>query len=137
MNRFLSVTQPITPTIAAASPGNVNLAAVQTLDEVSVRLSGARVSTRGTFVANVQVENHSDRSFGFVPLFVEVRDVNGQPVASRLRLNRSGDGIVAPGETLSGEVYLLDRYWNNSGSQDLTLVLREGTSGNRNFHVRF
>jgi hypothetical protein len=68
---------------------------------------------------------------------VEVRDVNGQPVASRLRLNSSGDGMVAPGETLQGEVYLLDRYWNTAGSQELTLVIREGTSGNRNFHVHF
>jgi serine/threonine protein kinase len=137
MNRFLSVTQPITSTIAAVPPGNVNLAATQTVDAVSVRLNGARVSTRGTFVANLQVENRSDRSFGFVPLFVEVRDVNGQPVASRLRLNSSGDGMVAPGETLQGEVYLLDRYWNTAGSQELTLVIREGTSGNRNFHVHF
>ncbi|WAL58912.1 serine/threonine-protein kinase [Thermocoleostomius sinensis] len=137
MNRFLSVTQPITSTLAGIAPGRVSLIAAQTVDDVSVRLDGARVSTRGTFVANLQVENRSDRSFGFVPLFVEVRDANGQPVASRLRLNSSGDGMVAPGETLQGEVYLLDRYWNTTGSQDLTLVIREGTSGNRNFHVHF
>lgn len=136
MNRFLSVTQPITPTIAA-TPSTVKLAAAQTLDAVSVRLNGARISPRGTFVTNVQVENRSDRSFGFVPLFVEVRDANGQAVASRLRLNSSRDGIVAPGEILQGEMYLLDRYWDHSGSQELTLVIREGTSGNRNFHLQF
>ena len=139
-NRFLSnqILAPMTPGIAAVTPGNVDLIASQTLNAVSIRLDGARVSSRGTFVANLKVENQSDRPFGFVPLFAEVRDASGQTVPARLRLsNGSEDGMIAPGEMLQGEVYLLDRYWNNSGNQNLTLVIREGTSGNRNFHVTF
>lgn len=139
-NRFLSnqILAPMSPSIAAITPGNVDLIASETLNDVSIRLNGARVSSRGTFVANVQVENQSSRPFGFVPLFAEVRDASGQAVPARLRLSSgSADGMVDPGERLQGEVYVLDRFWNNSGSQNLTLVIREGTSGNRNFRVDF
>lgn len=139
-NRFLSsqILAPLSPSNAAVTPGNVDLMASETLNDVSIRLHGARVSSRGTFVANLQVENQSDRPFGFVPLFAEVRDASGQSVPARLRLTSgSEDGMIDPGERLQGEVYLLDRYWNDSGNQNLTLVIREGTTGNRNFHVAF
>jgi serine/threonine-protein kinase len=119
------------------TPGNVPLSVTQTLNEVSVRLSGARVNPRGTFVATILVENDSDRPFGFVPLFAEVRDATGQPVSSRVTFNGARDAMVAPGEQLQGEVYLLDRFWNEAGTQDLTLVIREGTSGSRSFNVPF
>ncbi|HEY9662247.1 MAG TPA: hypothetical protein V6C65_27645, partial [Allocoleopsis sp.] len=118
-------------------PGNVNLSAGQTVNNVSIRLNGARVNPGGTFVANLQVDNQSDRSFGFVPLFAEVRDASGHPVESRVLFHGSEDAMVAPGENIQGEVYLLDRYWNTAGNQNLTLVIREGTSGNRNFYVQF
>lgn len=118
-------------------PGNVNLSAGQTVNNVSIRLNGARINPGGTFVANLQVDNQSDRSFGFVPLFAEVRDASGHPVESRVLFHGSEDAMVAPGENIQGEVYLLDRYWNTAGNQNLTLVIREGTSGNRNFYVQF
>lgn len=117
--------------------GDVALSAAQTLSDVSVRIDGARVNPWGTYVANIQVENRSSRPFGFVPLFAEIRDASGQRVSSRMTFHSSNDAMVNPGEMLQGEVYLLDRYWNNSGAQDLTLVIREGTSGNRNFYVQF
>lgn len=119
------------------APGNVSLAAAQTLNDVSIRLSGARVISGGTYAANLIVENQSNRAFGFVPLFAEVRDANGQPVQSRVLFHGSEDAMVNPGERIQGEIYLLDRYWNEAGSQNLTLVIREGTSGNRNFRVQF
>jgi serine/threonine protein kinase len=119
------------------TPGNVPLSVAQTLNEVSVRLNGARVNPRGTFVATILVENDSDRPFGFVPLFAEVRDATGQPVSSRVTFNGARDAMVAPGEQLQGEVYLLDRFWNEAGTQELTLVIREGTSGSRSFNVPF
>lgn len=128
---------PSHPPMYRVAPGSVNLFASQTLNEVSVRLSGAHVNSRGTYVANFMVENSSDRAFGFVPLFAEVRDANGQPVGSRVMIPGSEDALVAPGELLQGEVYLFDRYWDESGTQNLTLVIREGTSGNRNFYVHF
>ncbi|PSB66661.1 hypothetical protein C7B61_10115, partial [filamentous cyanobacterium CCP1] len=95
------------------------------------------INPRGTFVATILVENDSDRPFGFVPLFAEVRDATGQTVSSRVTFNGAGDAMVNPGEQLQGEVYLLDRLWNEAGSQDLTLVIREGTSGTRSFYVPF
>ena len=119
------------------APGNVSLSAAQTVNDVSIRLSGARVISGGTYAANLIVENQSNRAFGFVPLFAEVRDSSGQPVQSRVLFHGSEDAMVNPGEHIQGEIYLLDRYWNEAGSQNLTLVIREGTSGNRNFHVQF
>ncbi|NJR65916.1 MAG: hypothetical protein HC772_12315 [Leptolyngbyaceae cyanobacterium CRU_2_3] len=83
------------------------------------------------------LNNYSDRTFGFVPLFAEVRDARGQTVKSRILLRGSEDGVVEPGETLRGQLFLLDRRWNSSGSQSLTLVIREGTSGSRSFHLPF
>ncbi|WP_416672855.1 protein kinase domain-containing protein [Egbenema bharatensis] len=124
-------------TSSPVPPGNVPLSVTQTLNEVSVRLSGARVNPRGTFVATILVENDSERTFGFVPLFAEVRDADGQTVSSRVTFNGSPDAMIAPGGRLQGEVYLLDRVWKETGSQDLTLVIREGTTGSRRFYVSF
>ncbi|GAB4372720.1 MAG: hypothetical protein Kow00121_15320 [Elainellaceae cyanobacterium] len=132
-NRLALSSRPAGPIM----PGNVNLSASHTVDNVSVRLDGAHVNSRGTYVATFLVQNSSDRAFGFVPVFAEVRDANGQTVGSRVMIPGSEDALVAPGETLQGEVYLFDRYWNSAGAQDLTLVIREGTSGNRNFYVQF
>ncbi|NJR60454.1 MAG: protein kinase [Cyanobacteria bacterium CRU_2_1] len=116
---------------------NVALSSIQTLSNVSIWIDGARINPRGTFVANLVVENSSDRSFGFIPLFAEVRDSNGETITARVLFHGSEDAVVEPGESLRGEVYVLDRHWNSSGSQNLTLMIQEGTSGNRRFHIPF
>ena len=119
------------------SPGNVQLSAFQTLDNVSLGLNGAWINPGGTYVANLVMQNSSDRTFGFVPLFAEVKDASGQPVQARILLRGSEDGMIRPGGTLRAQLYLLDRRWITAGNQNLTLVIHEGTSGSRNFSLAF
>lgn len=121
----------------ALSTGSVPLSALQTLNNVSLELDGAWLNPGGTYVANLVFENSSDRAFGFVPLFAEVRDGSGQPIQSRILLRGSEDGVIEPGKTLRGQLFLLDRRWSTAGAQNLTLVIREGTSGNRSFNLPF
>ncbi|MBW4515979.1 MAG: protein kinase [Timaviella obliquedivisa GSE-PSE-MK23-08B] len=109
----------------------------QTLNNVSIQLDDARVSPNGTVAANLVVENHSDRTFGFVPLFAEVEDANGNVVRSRVHFTNREDGVAEPGEVLYGQVHMFNREWNSSGSQNLALVIQEGTTGNRNFRLVF
>ncbi len=109
----------------------------QTLNDVSIQLDGARVSPDGTVAANLIVENHSDRTFGFVPLFAEVEDANGNIIRSRVQFINTEDGVAEPGEVLHGQVHMFNRQWNSSGSQNLALVIQEGTTGSRNFRLAF
>lgn len=131
-------TQPVAPTTGGNyTTAQVALMAHQVLNQVTVRLDGARVSPSGTFVANLVIDNQSDRPFGFVPLFAEVQDAAGQPVRSRIFFDASGDVLAQPGSSLRGQVYVLEGTWTNSGPQDLFLVIREGTSGGRTFRISF
>jgi serine/threonine protein kinase len=119
------------------STGNVQLSAFQTLNNVSLGLNGAWINPGGTYVANLVMQNDSDRAFGFVPVFAEVKDASGQAVQARILLRGSEDGIIQPGGTLRAQLYLLDRRWISAGTQNLTLVIHEGTSGSRNFSLAF
>jgi serine/threonine protein kinase len=119
------------------STGNVQLSAFQTLNNVSLGLNGAWINPGGTYVANLVMQNSSDRAFGFVPLFAEVKDKSGQSVQARILLRGSEDGMIQPGGTLRAQLYLLDRQWIAAGTQNLTLVIHEGTSGSRNFSLAF
>jgi hypothetical protein len=131
------VTQRPTQTIAATPPAEPKTLAQQTLNDVSIQLDGARVSPDGTVAANLVVENHSDRNFGFVPLFAEVEDADGNIVRSRVQFTNTDDGIAEPGEVLHGQIHMFNRQWNSSGSQNLALVIQEGTTGSRNFRLTF
>jgi serine/threonine-protein kinase len=123
-------------TIAAPSSASKTLAQ-QTLNDVSIQLAEARVSPDGTVAANLVVENHSDRTFGFVPLFAEVEDADGNIVRSRVHFTNTEDGMAEPGEVLHGQIHMFNRQWKSSGSQNLALVIQEGTSGSRNFRLTF
>ncbi|MBD3883343.1 protein kinase [Phormidium tenue FACHB-886] len=122
---------------SAPSTGGVQLSASQTLNNVSLGLDGAWINPGGTYVANLVMANGSDRTFGFVPLFAEVRDASGKAVQARILLRGSEDGMIQPGETLRAQLYLLDRRWSTAGNQNLTLLIREGTSGSRTFSLAF
>ncbi|HEY9628555.1 MAG TPA: serine/threonine-protein kinase [Coleofasciculaceae cyanobacterium] len=139
LTRPLSIAASVSssPFSSSLATGSVPLSALQTLNDVSLGLEGAWINPGGTYVANLVLENYSDRTFGFVPLFAEVRDASGQTVQSRILLRDAEDGMVAPGSTLRGQLFLLDRRWHSSGEQNLTLVIREGTSGSRNFYLPF
>ncbi len=118
------------------NPGRVALAATQYDSGVQIQLDGAYVNQSGTYVADLVIKNDSDRSFGFVPVLAFVHDPNGQEVQSRISLE-ADDEFVSPGETLRGRVFVLGRRWNDAGTQNLTLVLNEGTSGRRSFRIPF
>jgi hypothetical protein len=119
------------------STGSVQLSAFQQLNNVSLGLNGAWINPGGTYVANLVMQNDSDRTFGFVPLFAEVKDASGQPVHARILLRGSENGMIQPGGTLRAQLYLLDRRWITAGNQNLTLVIHEGTTGSRDFNLAF
>lgn len=124
---------PLSPTPVVAQ----QTLSQQTLNNVSIQLDDARVSPDGTVAANLVVENNSDRTFGFVPLFAEVEDANGNIVRSRVHFTNAEGGIAEPGQVLHGQVHMFNRTWNSSGSQNLALVIQEGTTGSRNFRLTF
>lgn len=117
-------------------PGQVALAAAQYDSGVQIQLDGAYVNQSGTYVANLIIENESDRSFGFVPVMARVQDPSGQDVQARVSLETDSE-LVSPGEILRGRVFVLGRRWNDAGTQNLTLVVNEGTSGGRHFRIPF
>jgi len=125
------------PSLPTPSPSVAQTLSQQTLNNVSIQLDDAKVSPDGTLAANLVVANHSDRTFGFVPLFAEVEDANGNIVRSRVHFINTDDGIAEPGEVLHGQVRMFNREWNSSGSQNLALVIQEGTTGSRNFRLAF
>lgn len=140
-----AIAVPSPPRLVASAPLQANPTPIvaqpplsqQTLNNVSIQLDGARVAPDGTVAANLVIENHSDRTFGFVPLFAEVEDANGNIVRSRVHFTNAEAGIAEPGEVLHGQVRMFNRQWNSSGSQNLALVIQEGTTGSRNFRLTF
>ncbi|MGJ3249433.1 MAG: protein kinase domain-containing protein [Elainellaceae cyanobacterium] len=128
---------PPSPTRSSAS-GAVPLLAAQNLDDVSVRLDGAHVNTSGTFVANVVIENQSDRTFAFVPVYAaRIETEWGQPITSRISFGNSSEPVVERGDRLTGQLFVLGQRWKDSGSQNLVLVIEEGTTGGRTFRIPF
>jgi hypothetical protein len=114
----------------------LSVEAGQTVNDVSIRIEGAQLSSTGTLIANFTVENDSNRVFGFVPLFTEVRDANQQPIRSRMMIG-SENAMVPPGGRLQGQMFIFDRDWNNSPHQNLRLLISEGTTGSRAFDIVF
>jgi len=117
--------------------GNVPLAASQTRNNVAIRLEGANVSRSGSFTANLLIENRSDRSFGFLPLFVKVINSEGESVPVKISFETEGDGIVQPGDRLAAKLFVFGQPWRNAASQNLTLIITEGTGGGRLFRIPF
>ncbi|MBD2465648.1 hypothetical protein H6G89_32160 [Oscillatoria sp. FACHB-1407] len=129
-----------TPAVRPTQPasGEIALTSGQTVQDVSLRLESARVTRQGTYALNLVIENNSPRNFGFVPLYGgRIEDEAGNTVRSRILFGNGGGVLVEPGSTVQGEVYVLDRRWEGSGSQNLYLVVREGTPGGRTFRVPF
>lgn len=113
--------------------GNIVTSATQTLNNVSIWIDGSRTEADGRFVANLWIQNRSGRGFGFVPLYAESRDPSGQTVRSRVLFTGTADTMLEPGESLNGQIYLLER----PSSSRLSLVIQESTSGNRTFRIPF
>lgn len=113
--------------------GSVVTSATQTLNDVSIWIDGSRTQADGRFVANLWLQNRSGRGFGFVPLYAESQDQTGQIIRSRVLFTGTADTMLEPGESLTGQIYLLER----PSSSRLTLVIQESTSGNRTFRIPF
>jgi hypothetical protein len=114
--------------------GSVTTSATQTLQDVSIWIDGTRTETDGKFVANLWIQNRSRQGFGFVPLYAESRDSDGNPLRSRVLFTGATSTMLEPGKALMGQIYLLDR---PASVQALTLVIQESTSGNRTFRIPF
>lgn len=128
---------PALPPSASMPQGNVALGGGQTVNDVTMRIDGAYVQNSGSYIANLVIDNRSDRTFGFVPLFARVKDEEGRDVRVRLRFDVQGDIVVRPGESLRGELFVINRQWNPGSAQGLTLFVREGTTGGREFEMSF
>lgn len=129
------------PRIAAAATtvtGAVPLVAAQTLDGVTIRIDGAHVNTSGTFIANLVIENRSDRTFGFVPVYgAYVENSWGQDITSRVSLGNSSEPVIGPGQRLTGQLFILGQRWKADDAQNLVLIVQEGTTGGRTFQISF
>jgi hypothetical protein len=117
--------------------GETTLVATQTLDEVEIQFNGATVSSSGSFITNFTIANRSSSVFGFVPVFASVEDASGQPVTAKIKLNDGENGMLDPGASVQGQVQVLNHPWNESGTQGLVLVVKEGTTGGRVFRMPF
>jgi serine/threonine protein kinase len=115
--------------------GSATLSATQTLGDVSIWVDGSWTNPSGTFAANLVIQNRSSRAFGFVPLYAESRDANGQLARRRILFTGSNTAMIEPGQVIRGQLSLLDR--STSSPQNLTLVIQESTSGGRNFRIPF
>jgi hypothetical protein len=113
--------------------GSLITSATQTLDNVSIWIDGTRTEADGRFVANLWIQNRSRQGFGFVPLYAESRDANGNTLRSRVLFTSANGTMLEPGKSLMGQIYLMDR----PAAQQLTLVIQESTSGSRQFRIPF
>lgn len=114
---------------------DIALAARQELNAVTIQFDGGQVNSAGSYEVNVIVENNSDRPFAFVPVFVKVQTADGEDVSARFSFEDPNHTAAEPGETLRGKLRVLGQDWQSSGSQGLTLVIREGTTGGRVFRI--
>jgi len=129
--------QTSAPRRNTSTVGPVALVATQNRDDVVIRLTGATVSTSGSYTVKFAIENNTAEPFGFVPVFAQVLDADGQRITARFSMNTEGNAFVPPGQTLEGQAQVVGRDWDESGTQNLTLVIKEATVGVRVFRVPF
>jgi archaellum component FlaG (FlaF/FlaG flagellin family) len=105
--------------------------------DVTIRVDSANVNRTGTYSLNLSIENQSDRPFAFVPLFAEVLTSSGEKVKARytFEAGESGSVVAEPGQILRGKVTILGQPWVTNDKQDLTLLIKEGTSNSRVFRI--
>ena len=118
--------------------GKVPLTARVERDQVTVSLDGAIVANTCTsFTIKVRIKNDSDRTFTFVPGFVQVLNGNGDPLKTNLTFKKGQSSTAQVGEEIEANLQVFKRSWSNDGKQDLTLELKEGSSVARVFRVAF
>ncbi|MGK7891326.1 MAG: M48 family metalloprotease [Leptolyngbyaceae cyanobacterium] len=109
------------------------------LTREGVTISLEAFSLRSTTVsARIVIQNNSDRPFGFVPIFTRVVDVDETRFASNIAFETAGgDVLVPPGETLSGTLSVFGGDRPTALTDEMFLVITEGTSGGRLFRIGF
>jgi len=128
-------TQPAsTPRRNQPRSGPVALNIVQKKDDVQISINRANVNATGGFTVDLVIKNDSNDKFGFVPLFVQVLDDSGNRVSSRFLLTAGEDAFVPPGGSLRRTLLIVGARWQ-TGSQDLTVVVKESTPGGRVFRI--
>ncbi|MBC6481609.1 MAG: M48 family metalloprotease [Hormoscilla sp. GM7CHS1pb] len=128
-------TQPAsTPRRNQPRSGPVALNIVQRKGDVQISINRANVNATGGFTVDLVIKNDSNDKFGFVPLFVQVLDDSGNRVSSRFLLTAGEDAFVPPGGSLRRTLLIVGARWQ-TGSQDLTVVVKESTPGGRVFRI--
>jgi len=133
---------------------NFPLHGEETINGVTFRFTGAYVNeTAGnrSVVAYWIIENRSDRSFAFYPNRVSVANATGQAIAcptvtspsqgsegaqgcARLNVDGSYDPVVEPGQSITGQVTILQR---PAALEGWFLILPEASLHQRQFQVPF
>jgi len=114
--------------------GIVAITSGRTDENVEIRLDGGKVDSDRNFTITFIVENRSDRPFAFIPLYAQVLTESGRKLKTRFS---SANVVVPAGEKITGEVQILGQTWNSQGSQNLTLFIKESSSGGRVFRIPF
>ncbi|MEI6064801.1 MAG: M48 family metalloprotease, partial [Pseudanabaena sp. ELA748] len=129
---------PVVAVSSGCTKGKVPLTARLQRDQVTVSLKGAFVATScSSFTANVEIQNDSDRSFTFVPGFIQVFDTNNDRRKARLTMKKGQTTSVEPGQIVEANLQVFDHRWNGNGKQDLTFEIKEGSSVVRVFRLAF
>jgi len=122
---------------ADCQKGKVPLTARTERDRVTVSLDGAIVNSCTSFTIKVKIKNDSDRTFTFVPGFVQVLNNNGEPLKTNLTFAKGQSSTAQVGQEIESSLQIFKRSWSNDGKQDLTLELKEGSSVARVFRLAF
>lgn len=120
--------------VVALKLGDIALNSSQLRDDVEVRIDGAKLETARNFTVKFTIENRSNTPFIFVPLYGEVIDAKGKKLTARFY---TSDSRMAPGAKMTGEARVYGYAWKSEASQNLTLVIKESSSGSRLFRVGF
>jgi hypothetical protein len=84
----------------------------------------------------LSIENRSNKPFGFSPLSVQILDVNSDKV-NAIVIPATGVILISPNNSLKTRLSVLWLCWNNSGTQNLLLRIREEKTGDRQIDVKF
>ncbi|MEI6331782.1 MAG: M48 family metallopeptidase [Pseudanabaena sp. ELA645] len=118
--------------------GKVPVSAKIEKQRVAVSIDGGFVANGcSSFTVKLRIKNDSDRSFTFVPGFVQVLDSNDEVLKSRVTFRDGQKPTVEPGQAIEPRIQVFKHRWRNDGKQNLTIELKEGSSVARVFRVAF
>ena len=135
--------EPITTPVPTAKPsgckaGKVPVSAKIEKEKVAVIIDGGYVPNGcSSFTVKLRIKNDSDRSFTFVPGFVQVFNSNDEVLKSKVSFKDGQKPTVEPGQVIEPRLQVFKHRWKTDGKQNLTIELKEGSSVARVFRVAF